>query len=70
MYIESKKLIFYLRRNLKLISSFNLSQSFNYTPYFFYKKRFCIWTQQAYHEANSHDGGKPFTSSLNICPGA
>jgi len=34
-----------------LVSSFNLSQSFNYTPYLFYKKRFkseinsfCIWT--------------------------
>ncbi len=32
--------------------SFNLSQSFNYTPYLFYKKQFkseinsfCIWTQ-------------------------
>ncbi len=23
-----------------LVSSFNLSQSFNYTPYLFYKKRF------------------------------
>jgi hypothetical protein len=37
---------------LMLVSSFNLSQSFNYTPYLFYKKRlkseincFCIWTQ-------------------------
>ncbi len=35
-----------------LVSSFNLSQSFNYTSYLFYKKRFkseinsfCIWTQ-------------------------
>ncbi len=35
-----------------LVSSFNLSQSFNYTPYLFYKKlfkseinSFCIWTQ-------------------------
>ncbi len=34
------------------LSSFNLLQSFNYTPYLFYKKRFkseinsfCIWTQ-------------------------
>jgi hypothetical protein len=34
-----------------LVSSFNLLQSFNYNPYFFYKKRFkseinsfCIWT--------------------------
>ncbi len=34
-----------------LVSSFNLFQSFDYTPYFFYKKRFkseinsfCIWT--------------------------
>jgi hypothetical protein len=34
-----------------LVSGFNLSQSFNYTPYLFYKKRFkseinsfCIWT--------------------------
>jgi hypothetical protein len=34
------------------VSSFNLSQSFNYTPYLFYKKWFkseinffCIWTQ-------------------------
>jgi hypothetical protein len=34
-----------------LVSSFNLSQSFNYMPYLFYKKRFkseidsfCIWT--------------------------
>ncbi len=34
-----------------LVSSFNLSQSFNYIPYLFYKKRlkseinsFCIWT--------------------------
>jgi len=33
-----------------LVSSFNLSQSFNYTPHLFYKKRFkseinsfCIW---------------------------
>ncbi len=37
-----------------LVSSFNLSQTFNYTPYFFYKKlfkseinSFCIWTQRA-----------------------
>ncbi len=36
-----------------LVSSFNLSQSFNYTPYLFYKKRlkseinsFCIWAQE------------------------
>ena len=35
-----------------LVSSFNLWQSFNYTPYLFYKKRFkseinsfCIWIQ-------------------------
>ncbi len=35
-----------------LVSSFNLSQSFNYTPYLLYKKRFkpdinsfCIWIQ-------------------------
>ncbi len=35
-----------------LVSSFNLSQSFNYTPYLFCKKQFkseincfCIWTQ-------------------------
>jgi hypothetical protein len=34
-----------------LVSSFNLSQSFSYTPYLFYKKpfkseinSFCIWT--------------------------
>jgi hypothetical protein len=34
-----------------LVSSFNLSKSFNYTPYLFYKKwfkseinSFCIWT--------------------------
>jgi hypothetical protein len=34
-----------------LVSSFNLWQSFNYTPYLLYKKRFkseidsfCIWT--------------------------
>jgi hypothetical protein len=34
-----------------LVTSFNLSQSFNYTAYLFYKKRFkseincfCIWT--------------------------
>jgi hypothetical protein len=34
-----------------LVSSFNLSQSFNYTPYLFFKKAFkseinsfCIWT--------------------------
>ncbi len=38
-----------------LVSSFNLSQSFNYTPYLFYLKKlfksginsFCIWTQWA-----------------------
>ena len=36
-----------------LVSSFNLSQSFNCTPYLFYKKlfkseinSFCIWTQR------------------------
>jgi hypothetical protein len=37
-----------------LVSSFNLSQSFNYTPYLFYKKQLkteidslCIWTRDA-----------------------
>ncbi len=36
-----------------LVSSLNISQSFNYTPYLFYKKRFnseinsfCIWTPE------------------------
>jgi hypothetical protein len=38
-----------------LVSSFNISQSFNYTPYLFYKKlfkseinSFCIWTLRKY----------------------
>ncbi len=37
-----------------LVSSFTLSQSYNYTPYLFYKKwfksginSFCVWTQWA-----------------------
>jgi hypothetical protein len=46
-----------------LVSSFNLSQSFSYTPYLFYKKRFkteinsfCIWTLV-----------KVTTCQLNVC---
>ncbi len=44
-----------------LVSSFNLSQSFNYTPYLFYKKQFkseinsfCIWALDCYlpHPSN------------------
>ncbi len=41
IYIESKNffLLYYKKFITMLVSSFNLSQSFNYTPYLFYKKK-------------------------------
>ncbi len=45
----------------KLVSTFNLSQSFNYMPYLFYKKRFkseinsfCIWTPRVNRVSHWH----------------
>jgi hypothetical protein len=41
-------LLYYKKFITTLVSSFNLSQSFNYTPYLFSKREiisFCIWTQ-------------------------
>ena len=48
-----------------LVSSFNLSQSFNYTPYLIYKKRFkseinsfCLWTLAADKAVQLNDNEK------------
>jgi hypothetical protein len=36
---KKKTILLYLKKFITmLVSSFNLSQSFNYTPYFFYKR--------------------------------
>ncbi len=52
--LSQQNLFCWIRGKFKtmLVSSFNLSQSFNYTPYLFYKNQFkseinsfCIWTQ-------------------------
>jgi hypothetical protein len=57
-----------------LVSSFNFLQSFNYTPYLFYKKRFkseinsfCIWTRKRIGllcVLRSHDGFDDTTLDL------
>ncbi len=55
-----------------LVSSFNLSQSFNYTPYLFYKKtvqirdRFFLYMD---HELSAWEEGKARTHEINIKKG-
>ncbi len=55
------------------VSSFNLSQSFNYTPYLFYKKwfksqisSFCIWTLDVEHGESASCSGQAYVLFLQI----
>ncbi len=57
-----------------LVSCFNLSQSFNCTPYLFYKKRFkseinsfCIWTLEVL-ENTSENRQRNFSAQKNLDP--
>ncbi len=56
-----------------LISSFDLSQSFNYTPYLIYKKRFkseinsfCLWTLAADKAVQLNDNEKTDFDLVNV----